>query len=246
MYCYCPVDMTDSFNSSKKLLLSITIILPHNTSIWYCQSDIIPCLFNIYVTLAQVNNALLYIISKNKKSRPDISGQLLSIQILFSGKDRAAAYDDIAEIQHYRLTRSDRPLRLSELNVYGAVRVSPDRCFSLSAVVARARGDLHRLGRSILPEDPVEISGGEPAGIQSILPGKGHGVVLHIFRADVHALPEANSQPLALTYRVPDDSGMLPDNVAVCVKERPVRVGLSGAHSYELRVVTVGNEADVL
>ena len=39
---------------------------------------------------------------------------------------------------------------------------------------------------------------------------------------------------------------MLPDNVAVCVKERPVRVGLSGAHSYELRVVTVGNEADVL
>ena len=106
--------MTDSFNSSKKLLLSITIILPHNTSIWYCQSDITPCLFNIYVTLAQVNNALLCIISKNKKSRPDISGQLLSIQILFSGKDRAAAYDDIAEIQHDRLTRSDRPLRLFE------------------------------------------------------------------------------------------------------------------------------------
>ena len=116
-------------------------------------------------------------------------------------QNRAAAYYDVAIVQHYGLAAGDGALGLIEFHFHLAVRQRAHGGGLLGLAVA-GLGLYPHGGGQFGDRDPVEVPGYQRGGEQFALRADGDGVFLHVLITDVNRRAQRQPQPLALAVGV--------------------------------------------
>ena len=160
-------------------------------------------------------------------------------------RDYSAADHDISVIKDHRLSGSDRPLGLVELDPEQVViRLRYGTGLFLVAVTdfgAAAQRLFNAVRRDQV--DPARVKG----GLHQILIGsKRDGVGFRIDLCHVAAMGGRYPEPAPLAQRIMDDSLMTPQYIALSVNKISGRTVTAAVTADKAGVVTVRNKADIL
>ena len=172
-----------------------------------------------------------------------LSEFLFLISYLFIRNDPSAE-DDIAVIEHRRLTRRDGADRAVEDQRHRAVGIY--RCGAWLFLLAIAGLCLTADGITRnLSADPVEVTDRAHRREEFFLIAEDDGILLGVDPHDIDRRADADAEVLALADRVVHDALVPPQHAAVRRKE-VARLHRAAVPLDEGRIVAVGDEADIL
>lgn len=182
-------------------------------------------------------NLCKYYSIKRKKSKTQIEN---------SDRDNhAAAYHDISVVEDHGLADGQGADRFVEADLHPAVREDGGGAGDLFGLIPVLGGAADRLCGGV-DGGPVEGVGDEQGGEQLLIAAQDHPVALHILRQHIGPAIEALAQPSALSDGIADGTGVVADDLAACIDEFALGVGLAGVLLQKAHIIPVRDEADIL